>query len=55
MPSWLSSRQKSVARRVLLSYALVTLAFVLASGWGFIAQRKAAQVAHLMRSGDLPL
>jgi two-component system, NtrC family, sensor kinase len=48
-------RQKTVAGRVLLSYALVTAAFLLTAGWGVVAQRQAAEEAHLMRSGYLPL
>jgi two-component system NtrC family sensor kinase len=54
MREWLSRRQ-SVARRVLLSYVLLTATFLIAAGWGVIAQRDAAREAHLMRSGYLPL
>ncbi len=50
-----SSRRRTVATRVLLSYALVTAAFALSAGWGVFAQRSAATEADLMRSGYLPL
>lgn len=50
-----SSRRRTVATRVLLSYALVTAAFALSAGWGVFAQRGAATEADLMRSGYLPL
>lgn len=49
------SRRRTVATRVLLSYALVTAAFALSAGWGVFAQRSAAKEADLMRSGYLPL
>ncbi|HMJ16118.1 MAG TPA: two-component sensor histidine kinase, partial [Polyangiaceae bacterium] len=55
MAPWQRPRQKSVAGRVLFTYALVTAAFVLTAGWGVVAQRQAAEEAHLMRSGYLPL
>ena len=48
-------RRRTVASRVLLSYAIVTAAFALVAGWGVIAQRNAAREADLMRSGYLPL
>lgn len=48
-------RRRTVANRVLLSYALVTLAFAVSAGWGVFAQRSAAREADLMRSGYLPL
>lgn len=47
--------RQSVARRVLSSYIVVTATFLVAAGWGVIAQRDAAADAHLMRSGYLPL
>src|SRR6185295_18215668 len=34
---------------------LLTATFLLAAGWGVVAQRDAAAEAHLMRSGYLPL
>ncbi|MCA9627184.1 MAG: HAMP domain-containing protein [Myxococcales bacterium] len=49
------SRRRSVATRVLLSYALVTLALAVMTGWGVVAQRRAAAEAELIRSGYLPL
>ena len=50
-----ASRRRTVASRVLLSYAIVTTAFALVSGWGVFALRSAAREADLMRSGYLPL
>jgi signal transduction histidine kinase len=47
--------RKSVAKRVFLSYVLLTMTFLLAAGWAVIAQRDAAREARLMRSGYLPL
>jgi two-component system, NtrC family, sensor kinase len=49
------ARRRTVASRVLLSYAIVTAAFALVAGWGVIAQRNAARDADLMRSGYLPM
>jgi two-component system NtrC family sensor kinase len=48
-------KRRTVAARVLLSYALITLAFALVAGWSVVAQRKAAREADLVRSGYLPL
>ncbi|HEX4339835.1 MAG TPA: ATP-binding protein [Polyangiaceae bacterium] len=48
-------RRRTVAARVLLSYALVTLAFSVVVGWSVVAMRNAAREAVLMRSGYLPL
>lgn len=48
-------RRRTVAKRVLLSYALVTAAFALVAGWGVFALRSASRDADLMRSGYLPL
>jgi len=47
--------RRTVATRVLLSYALITAALALVTGWGVVAQRRAAQEAELIRSGYLPL
>ena len=47
--------RRTVATRVLLSYALVTIAFAVAAGWSVIALRNASREADLMRSGYLPL
>lgn len=47
--------RRTVAGRVLWSYALVTLAFALVAGWGVTALRQAAEEAGLMRAGYLPL
>lgn len=48
-------RRRTVARRVLLSYAIVMFGFALVAGWSVVAQRTAAREADLMRSGYLPL
>ncbi len=48
-------RKRTVATRVLGSYALIMLAFALAAGWSVLAQRNAAREARLMRSGYFPL
>ncbi|MEO8902714.1 MAG: HAMP domain-containing sensor histidine kinase [Polyangiaceae bacterium] len=47
--------KRTVATRVLGSYALIMLAFALAAGWSVLAQRNAAREARLMRSGYFPL
>jgi signal transduction histidine kinase len=47
--------RRSVAARVLGSYALVTLAFALVAGWAIFAQRSAAQETRLVRTGYFPL
>lgn len=47
--------RRTVASRVLLSYAIVTIAFGIAAGWSVIALRNASREADLMRSGYLPL
>lgn len=48
-------RPRTVASRVLLSYAVVTLAFSLVVGWAALALNDSAREAVLMRSGYLPL
>lgn len=48
-------RKRTVATRVLFSYAIVTLAFSIVVGWSVVALRSAAQEAVMMRSGYLPL
>jgi signal transduction histidine kinase len=48
-------RQRTVASRVLVSYAVVTLAFSLVVGWAAVALNTASREAVLMRSGYLPL
>jgi two-component system NtrC family sensor kinase len=50
-----ASIRRSVAARVLASYALVTLAFASVAGWSFSAQRAAARETRLVRAGYLPL
>ena len=50
-----SRLRRSVAARVLGSYALVTLAFALVAGWAIVAQRSAAQETRLVRTGYFPL
>jgi two-component system, NtrC family, sensor kinase len=47
--------KRTVATRVLGSYALIMIAFALAAGWSVLAQRNAAREARLMRSGYFPL
>ena len=51
----MSDRKRTVATRVLGSYALIMVAFALAAGWSVLAQRNAAGEARLMRSGYFPL
>jgi two-component system, NtrC family, sensor kinase len=48
-------RQRSVTRRVTLSYLIVTAAFSVVLSWNVFALRAATQEAELMRSGYLPL
>jgi two-component system, NtrC family, sensor kinase len=48
-------RQKSVTRRVTLSYLIVTVAFSLVAGWNVFALRAATTEAELLRSGYLPM
>jgi signal transduction histidine kinase len=48
-------RRKTVVVRVLLSYAVVALAFSFVATWSVIAQRNAARQAEMMRSAYLPL
>jgi signal transduction histidine kinase len=47
--------RRSVASRILLSYALVMAAFFLSAALSVVAQRNAAREAQLMRTGYLPL
>jgi signal transduction histidine kinase len=47
--------KRTVATRVLGSYALIMIAFALVAGWSVLAQRNAAGEARLMRSGYFPL
>jgi signal transduction histidine kinase len=54
-PSGASRRKRTVAARVLLSYAIVTLAFSIVVGWAVTALRDSAREAVMMRSGYLPL
>jgi two-component system NtrC family sensor kinase len=51
---WLRSR-RTVATRVLLSFAILTAAFAVALGWSVVALRQSAREADLMRSGYLPV
>src|ERR1041385_459869 len=48
-------RRRTVASRVLLSYAIVTLAFSVVVGWAVAALRSSVREAVTMRSGYLPL
>ena len=52
---WSPLGQRSVTRRVTLSYLVVTIAFSLTAGWNVFALRAATQEAELMRTGYLPL
>ena len=47
--------RRTVARRVLLSYAIVITAFAVSTGFGVMALRASAREANLMRDGYLPL
>lgn len=47
--------QRSVTRRVTLSYLVVTFAFSLVASWNVLALRAATREAELMRTGYLPL
>lgn len=47
--------KRTVASRVLLSYAVVTAVFAISVGWSVVALRNASREADLMRSGYLPL
>lgn len=47
--------RRTVASRVLLSYAIVTLAFSVVVGWSVVALRNSSREAVMMRSGYLPL
>lgn len=47
--------RRTVARRVLLSYALIMTAFALSAGFSVMALRSSAREANLMRDGYLPL
>ncbi len=51
----LRQSKRTVATRVLGSYAVIMLAFALVAGWSVLAQRNAAREARLMRSGYFPL
>ncbi len=47
--------RRTVARRVLLSYAIIMTAFALSAGFSVLALRNSAREANLMRDGYLPL
>lgn len=47
--------RRTVARRVLLSYAIIMTAFAVSAGFGVMALRASAREASLMRDGYLPL
>ena len=47
--------RRSVAARVLVSYAIVTLAFALAAGFSLLTQRAAAREMLLVQEGYLPM
>jgi signal transduction histidine kinase len=48
-------KRRPVAARVLASFAVVVVAFAVASGFCVVAQRQAVEEANLMRSGYFPL
>jgi len=50
-----SARSRSVASRVLWSFAVVTAAFALVAGWGVLALGTAARQTQLVRAGYVPL
>lgn len=50
-----SGFRRSVAARVLVSYAIVTLAFAFVAAWSVYTQRVAARETKLVRSGYFPL
>jgi signal transduction histidine kinase len=50
-----SGFRRSVAARVLASYAIVTLAFALVAAWSVFTQRAAARETKLVRTGYFPL
>ena len=47
--------RRRIAVRVLLTYVVVTVAFVLEASWGLVALRNAGRDADLIRRGYLPL
>jgi signal transduction histidine kinase len=47
--------RRTVAARILLSYAVMLFAFCVAAGWSLWAQRSSAREAELLRDGYLPL
>ena len=47
--------RRSVAARVLVSYAIVALAFALAAGFSLLAQQAAAREMRLVKGGYLPM
>jgi signal transduction histidine kinase len=54
-PSRKVRRRRTVATRVLLSYAIVTLAFSVVVGWSVVALSQASEEVLTMRDGYLPL
>lgn len=48
-------RSGAVARRLLISFVAVMIAFAVTVGWGVVAQRRTARDSELLRSGYLPL
>lgn len=55
MSARLPPRRRTVAARILLSYAAILLAFCVAAGWSLWAQRSSAREAQLLRDGYMPL
>jgi two-component system, NtrC family, sensor kinase len=55
MPKNGTSKRRTVATRVLGSYAIIMVAFALAAGWSVVAESRAASEASLMRNGYFPL
>lgn len=55
MKSASAARRRTVASRVLLSYAILLTAFGLVGGYSVIAQRHAARASSQVRTGYLPL
>lgn len=55
MSARLAPRRRTVAARILLSYAAILLVFCVAAGWSLYAQKSSAREAQLLRDGYMPL
>lgn len=54
-PRQLRAPRRTVAARILLSYAAILVVFCVAAGWSLWAQRSSAREAQLLRDGYMPL